>query len=84
MSGHTKGPWRVEEDDQYNGEWLVRDGDDWYVCRCFTDPGFTSDDEDATAEANARLIAASPTMRDYIQKRADAGDAEAAKILEDL
>lgn len=32
-------------------------------------------------EANARLIAASPRMYDFIAERADAGDIEAAAIL---
>ena len=34
--------------------------------------------------ANARLIAAAPTMHDYITKRADAGDHEAKQILESV
>lgn len=38
----------------------------------------------ATDRANARLIAASPTMYDYVQKRADAGDVEAVAILEGI
>jgi hypothetical protein len=33
-------------------------------------------------DANACLIAAAPTMRDYIAKRAAQGDAEALSILE--
>lgn len=32
--------------------------------------------------ANARLIAASPTMREYIERKAADGDVEARKILE--
>ena len=32
--------------------------------------------------ANARLIAAAPTMGDYIRKRAEAGDSEAQAIWE--
>lgn len=32
-------------------------------------------------EANARLIAASPTMYEYINQRANEGDAHAAKII---
>ena len=35
-------------------------------------------------EANARLIAAAPTMHEYIAKRADAGDNEAKQILESI
>lgn len=33
-------------------------------------------------QANARLIAAAPTMAEYIKRRADAGDVEATTILE--
>lgn len=33
------------------------------------------------AEANARLIAASPAMFDFIKKRASEGDADAAAII---
>lgn len=33
-------------------------------------------------EANARLIAASPAMYDYVASKADAGDEEALKIVE--
>jgi hypothetical protein len=33
-------------------------------------------------EADARLIAAAPTMYDYIKAKADAGDAEAQAIME--
>lgn len=35
-------------------------------------------------EANARLIAAAPTMYDYIQIRAVSGDKDAAKILGEI
>jgi hypothetical protein len=38
--------------------------------------------EDQLSIANARLIAASPTMAEYIQHKADEGDAEAAAIME--
>jgi hypothetical protein len=34
------------------------------------------------AEANAHLIAAAPTMADYVRRRAEAGDPEAARIWE--
>ena len=38
--------------------------------------------ETGVSKANARLIAAAPTMAEYIERRAVAGDAEAAKIME--
>jgi hypothetical protein len=39
-------------------------------------------DRFANGEANARLIAAAPTMREYIARRAADGDAAARSILE--
>lgn len=35
-------------------------------------------------KANARLIAASPTMHEYIKKQAEKGDADAAKIIAEI
>ena len=42
------------------------------------------DTESADGIANARLIAAAPTMHDYIANRAAASDAEAIAILENI
>lgn len=44
-------------------------GDDWLISK-------------AEYQANANLIAASPTMAEYIQRKADEGDEEAARIME--
>lgn len=38
--------------------------------------------DDAERDANARLIASAPTMFAYVEKRARAGDAEAAAIMD--
>lgn len=38
----------------------------------------------AQAKANARLIAASPTMFEYIVRRASEGDSEAAAIVREV
>lgn len=39
---------------------------------------------DGTQMANARLIAASPTMYEYIQKQAKGGDEDAAQIIRSI
>jgi hypothetical protein len=44
--------------------------------------GIGATEEEATA--NARLIAACPTMYEYIQKKAEDGDAEAQSIINTL
>jgi hypothetical protein len=70
MSGgkHTPGPWWVA------GKGTIRAGDtDWIGGVHFRN-----------REANARLIAASPTMAEYIQRKADAGDHEASAIMETI
>ena len=58
------------------GPWDIIDqyiiaGDESVICQW----------ESYTKKADARLIAAAPTMHDYITKRAAAGDSEAAQIL---
>lgn len=58
------------------------------VCYVSTDPCLAVVTADGRAVPSdqwpriARLIAACPTMADYILRRADAGDAEAARIAE--
>lgn len=50
-------------------------------------PGYLAEVRDCGSggvEANARLIAAAPTMHEYIARRAEAGDNEAKKILESI
>ena len=74
MSGqHTEGPWRANEYRE------VLDHDGRTICRAHLD---SANKPIEMVEANARLIAAAPTMRDYVAKRAAAGDAEALQILE--
>jgi hypothetical protein len=77
MAGHTEGPWRY-----YAGShsiWQQVGGTDGRCICIVTGPRKTLDPERL---ANARLIAAAPTMREYIAKRAAQGDAEALQILE--
>lgn len=90
VAGHTPGPWRSIIDDT-GGQWsgwplcvcpvgdddrsVVRTGGQWpYEWDAHT--------SQAEAVANARLIAASPAMYDYVASKADAGDEEALKIVE--
>lgn len=79
---HTPGPWKKErgigplfEATETGGASCVAVlGDEWFVYSSslkFEDP-----------EKDASLIAAAPTMYDYLKKRADDGDVEAASILE--
>jgi hypothetical protein len=44
--------------------------------------GDRTTEEYRQCSADANLIAAAPTMADYIQRKADEGDAEAARIME--
>lgn len=86
MAGFTPGPWAVDplypqdvqsacgaeiastfDEHEEGQEWVIRGNR--FVCA-------------EQAEANARLIAAAPTMAAFIQKYADAGDAEAIAIME--
>lgn len=60
----TPGPWVARSNPRENGEWEVVKPDDdkdfadepWFIAACFDDA------DGATAEANARLIAAAPEM----------------------
>jgi hypothetical protein len=82
MSKHTRGPWRLalsdegdigyDESDIAYVESEDVDGNGLYVIARCNGPD---------RNGNARLIAAAPTMHDYIAKRAAAGDEEAAQIL---
>ena len=84
----TPGPWRL---DCSNGERLVLSpleatdemGETYPVPVCdLMRGGFVVDDLGYSLDANARLIAASPTMAEYIQRKAAEGDEEAARIME--
>lgn len=75
---HTEGPWGIKRD--WFGSYTVRD----YIVaeHGYTVAGVVNSNGYAQNEANAHLIAAAPTMRDYIAKKAAEGDAEAMAILE--
>lgn len=75
---HTPGPWSVRCDPSHYDSATDIYGPDGN--RIAQTCGQTSA-EWIPMEANARLIAAAPTMCDYIAKRAAAGDIEAKEIL---
>jgi hypothetical protein len=85
MSKHTKGPWALEE-----LHWRSMQTANGSRCVAFITAGRENvadvcDSAGMTEEearANARLIAAAPTMHDYIQVRANDGDKQALSILE--
>jgi hypothetical protein len=79
----TPGPWFTYDDGiiRHNGPAGVlglKLGSPWL------EEAWSYDDADAETRANARLIAAAPTMAGYIQRKADEGDAEAAAIMESI
>jgi hypothetical protein len=75
----TPGPWAASapgDYSDYSGDCSVITGDDTRVCVAL------GTDQEATA--NARLIAAAPTMAEYIIGRARYGDGAAIAIVEAL
>ena len=74
---HTPGPW-YEMDVEQGATRRVADTDKATICTL----GDTSNPRER--DANARLIATSPTMYDYIKKQALNGDEGARKIIETL
>lgn len=61
MGQHTQGPWIVSVDPRYPNEPCIDaviDGVVWHVALCHNAVG----PDDASAEANARLIAAAPEL----------------------
>lgn len=79
---YTPGPWTTDEDDHDapHQNIKVKAGKHHTVCTVWIDDAPVRD-FNSTQQANARLIAASPTMYEYINQRASEGDAHAAKII---
>ena len=73
MSAHTPGPWTVDPRKKLR---VIAENDNTVAST-----GCTDSLRDQW-EANARLIAAAPTMYSYIASSASNGCAEAAKIME--
>ena len=75
-AAHTPGPWHFRKLALY---------DDSHLVMFTTQNGQRAHRLDFLGEfkeADARLIAASPTMYDYLVERAQSGDARAASIVE--
>ena len=72
---HTPGIWFVnhESKDVGDGKLSIEVDGDYFIAQV---------DEGICQEANARLIAAAPTMYGYIELRASNGCEEAKKIME--
>ena len=84
----TRGPWEVVENpDSGGGDTAISNAASIYSeCETYVADvyrGYVGSENvtAATQSANARLIAASPRMYDYIAVRARAGDKEAQEII---
>ena len=81
-AAHTPAPWLIEWNVAQGGEGhYITDSKDMVELSRIAAVLF-HDDADGETRANARLIAASPTMYDYLVERAQSGDARAASIVE--
>jgi len=82
---HTPGPWAVDDEMPTRVE-AINDEDELLIrpivaiCTGF---GYTHPDGRRDDMDNARLIAASPSMYEYIKRRAALGDNEAITVLKD-
>lgn len=88
----TSGPWRADEDLDGHIIWMgtaletpsARLSHHIIKYHHMVEPGDGDGSQFAEAEANAALIAASPTMHEYIERKANEGDQEAQRILEEI
>lgn len=71
---HQPGPWAWKRLDLYHRVLVSADGYEVEAADPYAD----------NADDNARLIAASPTMYEYLATRAASGDNEAIQILEGI
>ena len=76
MSAHTPGPWAVSAEESS----IVEDSRGVMVAEVYDGGDFDDEYDPRLEQANAHLIAACPTMLDYIKRQADAGDQEALSI----
>jgi hypothetical protein len=81
----TPGPWHARDHPHWENQLVVcaptEHGYIAYVAPLFHRPNYARDEE---AEANARLIAASPSLYEFVRARANAGDHEAKNLLGSL
>lgn len=77
MSKHTPGPWRYSKENgsPTTGQHMIAGAKPGYLAE-------VRDCGSGCVEANARLIAAAPTMYTFIEREASCGNAEAITILE--
>jgi hypothetical protein len=75
----TAGPWSAEGPDQF-GDYNIHCQHERAVVAAVVNNLRRA----AEVAANARLIAASPTMYDYIAAKAKDGDEDAARIIADI
>lgn len=84
-SAHTPAPWAVQELGGHVGypnwkDYAVRSNENVHIATV----GHIDRFYEHSNEANARLIAASPAMFDYITKQANKGDKHAAEIIANI
>lgn len=64
MAENTPGPWEITGLERvYQGE-VIKAGNSWVAVLC----DFNRTDRDAEREANARLIAAAPSLRELVDR----------------
>lgn len=82
MTAHTPGPWKVEGRAAVSAHHNAGDPRmEFWICEEINGdrrPGATT----GRPIDNARLIAAAPTMYDFVQRAAKDGDADAKAIME--
>lgn len=88
-AGWTAGEWRVEADMRPDTHKRPFDGSEYLAgWNVLSDAGEIVGCEGIipgdNAEANAHLIAASPTLAEYVRRKADEGCAEATSIMESI
>lgn len=83
--GHTPGPWEHEGDTVFVTEYMQLCCGRGYHS-CCGDPEIEVEQRQIAqcAPANARLIAAAPTMYDYVTRKAAEGDAGALEIVRSI
>jgi len=80
--GYTAGPWLCQSPEDDGSITIIGDNLGGLVGAAHCWPTEVDTGGSDRVRANARLIAAGPTMADYIRKRAEAGDSEALAIWE--
>jgi hypothetical protein len=82
MSGFTKGPWQIDVNNVHAGTVATVHRCTYGWADIWSDKWMEEGMGPEVMDANARLIAASPTMAEYLSELAAAGDKRAAEIME--